>query len=129
MDSAGIYLIPPDSSRQNMPIWPLSHQESLGDKSAGIQWIPVEYSRTRGAVYSPRYYGYITELRITNRCVSMYLSRYLCFQETNVLISHIFKRSSQFCIFWTLSSLTHNLMEDNHSCDLMPQSLTDGLFL
>ena len=53
MDSALIYLIPPDSARQKMPIWPLSHQESPGDKSAGIQWNPAESSRTRGAVYSP----------------------------------------------------------------------------
>ena len=43
----------PDSARQKMPIWPLSHQESPGDKSAGFHRIPAESSRTRGAVCSP----------------------------------------------------------------------------
>ena len=56
-----------DSTRQKMPIWPLSHQESPGDKSTGIRvtsppesgWQvhrnPAESSRTRGAVYSPQF--------------------------------------------------------------------------
>src|SRR5271168_840572 len=40
LNSGGLRWTPP---RQNMQIWPLSHQHNPGIKSSGIRWNPAEH--------------------------------------------------------------------------------------